>query len=120
MRRTRVDQIEHDGMVRLMAERFVQQGYRVAANLPGFVSPPRVNGRIPDLVACKKRQAVITEVETASSYAAPQTLLEFRAFSAYASSAGASFHAAIPKESLEAAQRQAALWNASPAKWWLI
>ena len=120
MRRSRVDQLEHDGMVRFMAERYRQEGYRVAANLPGYVSPPRVNGCIPDVFACKKRQAVIAEVETASSYAAPQTLQEFRAFSAYASSAGIIFHAAIPKETLEAAQRQAALWNASPAKWWSI
>ena len=121
MRRNRVDQLEHDGMVRIVAEQFHRQGFRVAASIPGYVSPPRVNGRVPDVLAYRNRETVIAEVETSFSYLTPQTLQEFRAFSSFSEScSGVTFHAAIPKQNLEAAQRLAALWNASPSKWWSI
>jgi hypothetical protein len=120
MRRSRIDQIEHDGMVRLVAEHFQGEGYRVAATIPGFVPPPPINGLIPDVLACKEDDTVITEVETSASYHSPQAFQEFRAFSSLSSTHGFIFHAAIPRHDLEAARQLAALWNASPAKWWSI
>jgi hypothetical protein len=120
MRRNRVDQIEHDGMVRMVAERLHQQGFRVSAAIPGYVSP-RVNGCVPDVVAYRNRETVIAEVETSFSYHAPRTLHQFRAFSSFsASCSGVVFHAAITRQDRQAVQRLADLWNASPTKWWSI
>jgi hypothetical protein len=121
MRRNRVDQIEHDGMIRMVAEQLHQQGFRVSAAIPGYVSPPRVHGCVPDVVAYRNRETVIAEIETSFNYHASRTLQQFRAFSSFSASCyGVAFHAATPRQGLESAQRLATRWNASPTKrWWI-
>ena len=49
MSRSQREQFSHDEMVRAMAKHFTAQGYAVSADVPGYTSPPLVNGRRPDV-----------------------------------------------------------------------
>jgi hypothetical protein len=123
MRRNWIHQLEPDGMVRMLAGQFHWQGCPGAASMPGYVTPLRVNGGVPDVLAHRNRETVTAELETSTSFQTFQTFQtfqEFRAFSSFtASYSGVRFHAAIPKPNLEAASRLA-LWNVSPTKRWSI
>lgn len=70
MLRTGFDQVEHESMVRHVAEQFAKEGYRVLANIPGYRRPQEMDGQVPDIAAVKGHQLIIIEVETATSYKA--------------------------------------------------
>ena len=118
MRRPEHEQLNHDSMVRVMADHFIKEGYVVSADIRGYNSPPLVNGHRPDVaVYSMGRLTIILEVETESTYSSSHTHDQFRAFY---SALGVKFHATVPKGILAAAQRTAASWGGPPSKWWYI
>lgn len=70
MLRTGFDRVEHESMVRQVAEQFEKEGYTVLANIPGYPSPQEIDGHVPDVAAVKGHQMILIEVETATSYKA--------------------------------------------------
>lgn len=59
---------KHDKEVKNTAAYYESRGYRVRADLPGAKQRPgMIEGRRPDVVASKKGDTVIIEVETKSS-----------------------------------------------------
>ncbi len=70
MLRTEFDQVEHESMVRQVAEQFTKEGYTVLANIPGYRCPQEIDGHVPDIAAIKGQQMIVIEVETATSYKA--------------------------------------------------
>jgi hypothetical protein len=61
-------QSKHDKGVQTSAEYYEQQGYEVKADLPDYPRPPIMGGRRPDLVATKRKETVLEEVETRDSF----------------------------------------------------
>jgi hypothetical protein len=116
MSRSRLDQLEHDGIIRVLAQRFRSLGYHVEADLPGYPSPRPIFGQVPDLVATNGH-CIILDVETGRTIG---TFRAFQRFKAFSFAQGMTFHAAVPKELLAPAQCVAAAWNALPVKWWVI
>jgi hypothetical protein len=67
--RAKKAQNKHDAKVKNIARGYRAQGYRVAADVPGYPQPRSFGRRRPDVVAQKGRDKVIVEVETPRSMA---------------------------------------------------
>jgi hypothetical protein len=66
-RRTKRHQRRHDECVLRSAQWHEWNGYSVTADLPGYTRPKIIYGYIPDMIACKRGDEVILEVETYKS-----------------------------------------------------
>jgi len=66
-KRTPRQQSKHDAGVQDSAEYYEQQGYNVQADISGYDKPKSIGGRRPDVIARKKQETVIVEVETKDS-----------------------------------------------------
>jgi len=62
--RGKMGQVKHDAKVQKELERFINQGFRTWADLPGRAKPPKVGGRIPDIYARKGKKLIVEEIET--------------------------------------------------------
>lgn len=65
--RGKVGQVKHDKKVQQRLEKYREEGFRVKADLPGRARPPKIGGRIPDLVAKKGKKLIVEEIETKST-----------------------------------------------------
>jgi len=83
-KRTVRQQSKHDLAVECSAEYYEQEGYNVQADIEGYKSPKLINGKRPDIVATKKDDKVIVEVETEDSLETDQKQL--KVFKDYAGS----------------------------------
>lgn len=63
-KRNEKQQSAHDEAVKKSAEYYEEQGYAVQADIKGFKKPKTIKERRPDLIAKKKKETVILEVET--------------------------------------------------------
>jgi hypothetical protein len=64
MNRSMTEQKNHDNCVLKIAERWVDDGYIVFADLDGWNLPQEIEGYIPDVMAVKKGVARVCEIET--------------------------------------------------------
>ena len=80
MNRTKWSQSEHDETVVEIAEDYVEQGYRVWADVPGYSKPKPINRHIPDVVAKDDFERIIVEVETEDSVDSKHAERQRRAF----------------------------------------
>ncbi|ANY71668.1 hypothetical protein BBD41_03210 [Paenibacillus ihbetae] len=71
----------HKRVVRLVANRLHNNGYRLMADHIGLSQPPEMNGYIPDIVADINGSIHIIEVETLDSYKDPHSIAQLKAFS---------------------------------------
>lgn len=118
MMRMQHEQLAHDDMVRIMAQHFLDQNYSVYADIPGFSSPPLVNGHRPDVAIYNMgRLIIIVEVETESTYASSHAYDQFKAFSGIL---GVEFHATVPSAVIARARNTVANWGIYPSQWWQI
>lgn len=69
-KRGKVGQAKHDVRVQQRMDFYKDKGFRVKADLPDRAKPPKVGGRIPDIIARKRKQLVVEEIETASTKSA--------------------------------------------------
>lgn len=58
---------KHDKAVKVSADYYKGQGFKVKADISGYPTPKTIRGRRPDVVAYKGRQKVVIEVETPTS-----------------------------------------------------
>jgi len=102
-KRNPLAQVDHDKMVGAVAQHLVSDGYRVAADLPGYNKPPAIGNtlltqHIPDVAAANGgKKPVIAEVETADSINDSHTDSQWRTFSSQAVRAGSRFWVVVPK-----------------------
>ena len=96
---------EHEGLIRMMARHFQNQGFTdIRADLAGFVQPDVITGggqsHRPDLT-CRRNGVggaqVILEAETASTIFDDHTASQWTLFSRAARQRGGEFHVAVPK-----------------------
>jgi len=68
-KRTRQKQYLHDKAVRKEAERYKKMGFKVRADLPGYLKPKPIGKykRVPDIEATKRGTRHIVEIETPDS-----------------------------------------------------
>jgi hypothetical protein len=98
----RVNQFNHDQMVKYTANYLVNNGYRdIKADLYGFAPPAKITwqqtgtGHIPDVTA-RNGQLNIFEVETDDSIFDQHTADQWKLFAAYAHQKGAKFWVVVP------------------------
>lgn len=60
---------KHDKKVKNIARGYKGRGYKVSASLPDYRKPRKIRGRVPDVIAKKRRKTIIVEVETSKSFA---------------------------------------------------
>jgi len=65
--RGKIGQARHDAKVQQRLDLYKGKGFKVKADLPGRAKPPKIGGRIPDIVAQKGKKLVVEEVETRST-----------------------------------------------------
>lgn len=64
-KRSAAGQIAHDKGVYREAINLQRKGWQVLADhIPGFVSPPEIEGYVPDIYAIKETETLIIEIET--------------------------------------------------------
>ena len=66
-KRGKIGQARHDREVQKRLDHYNKEGYRVKADLPGRAKPPKIGGRIPDIVAKKGNELIVEEIETPST-----------------------------------------------------
>jgi len=66
-KRGKIGQAKHDRKVFKEMEILKDEGFRVKADLPGRAKPPKIGGRIPDIVARKNKKLIVEEIETKST-----------------------------------------------------
>lgn len=67
MGRTKKSQSKHDAKVKKIADKLEKDGYKVQADVKGFPQPPTIKHVRPDVVAKKRKERIIVEVETTES-----------------------------------------------------
>ena len=67
MGRTKHEKTCHDSSVTRRAAGLKANKWNVKAAIPGYPNPPKMNGRIADIVATKGKNTRIIEVETQST-----------------------------------------------------
>lgn len=82
MSRTKAGQKKHDERVLKSAEYYEKQGYKVSVDLPNHDKPKKIGGFIPDLIAKKKGEEIIVEIETKSTIKSDKD--QHQAFKEYA------------------------------------
>ena len=102
--RTLVEAVEHDKLVRTLAEHYRSLGYNnIRADLSDWTQPVLIEGtkqnHIPD-VTCQKndlrRTPIIAEVETGSTISDNHTASQWSLFRDAATKAGGEFHLMVP------------------------
>lgn len=66
-KRGKTGQAKHDRKVRQRLDFYKEKDFRVKADLPDRAKPPKIGGRIPDIVAKKRKKLIVEEVETPST-----------------------------------------------------
>ncbi len=66
-KRGKIGQARHDRKVEQRMNHYKNKGYKVKADLPGRAKPPKIGGAIPDIVAKKKNELIVEEIETSST-----------------------------------------------------
>ncbi len=59
--------MSHDKLVKKLAQQYESQGYKVKADIDGYPTPQNINGARPDIIAQKKNEMKLCEVETPTS-----------------------------------------------------
>ena len=65
--RGKIGQARHDNKVQQRLDYYKDKGFSVKADLPGRGKPPKIGGRIPDIIATKKTVKIVEEIETAAT-----------------------------------------------------
>lgn len=93
----------HDSMIESVMEYMRAQGFfNITANLPGIPLPEKIykpeSGEyfIPDLIADRKGEGYIFDVETEDTLDDIQTAKKWKLFSAYAEKNNKVFHIVVP------------------------
>ena len=73
-------QSKHDSVVSGRAGELLGEGNRVWADVGGYVQPQLVFGYIPDIIAIKGNQNLISEVEPLDTYSSEHTKDQLKAF----------------------------------------
>lgn len=115
MDRTGKDKEIHDTMVKIRANNLKNDGYSIEADINGYNTPKEINGHIPDIVATKRKEKIIVEVETCDSYSSNHTKSQYESFDKVTD---AEFHVKIPESCLKEAKNKAKEWKISVDKWW--
>lgn len=71
-KRGKIGQAKHDNKVRKELDKLKGEGYRVWADLPDRVRPPKVGGVIPDIYARKGKKLIVEEIETKNTLKSDQ------------------------------------------------
>lgn len=79
---------KHDRKVARVAAGYRSLGYRVKADLPGWTTPPVLNGSRPDVLATKGKKKIAVEVETPKSYGLEHSMGQRRDLREWANSKG--------------------------------
>ena len=66
-KRGKIGQAKHDKKVQERLDFYKDKNFRVKADLPGRAKPPKIGGRIPDIVAKKGKRLIVEEIETVST-----------------------------------------------------
>lgn len=67
--RSQRQETKHNNTIQDSAEYYKKQGYNVQADISGYDKPKTIQGKRPDLIASKKGEKVILEIETLDSFA---------------------------------------------------
>ncbi len=94
--RTKEGQKTQDLKVAAIAQRLERLGYNVKADLPGHQKPPAIRGHIPDVLATKRSQRLIREIETRGTVASDKN--QHRAFRQYAKEKQADFRVLMARK----------------------
>ena len=83
--RSKEGQKKHDGSVGNVAQEFLNKGFTVYADLPGYTKPPTLKGYVPDIYAVKTGyfrgflpiiETKVVEIETEDSKDTYETKLQ--------------------------------------------
>ncbi|MDP2736475.1 MAG: hypothetical protein Q8O59_01665 [bacterium] len=66
-KRTKTGQAKHDKKVLQRLNLYKEKHFSVKADLPGRAKPPKIGGRIPDIIAKKGKKLIVEEIETPST-----------------------------------------------------
>ncbi|MCK4326301.1 hypothetical protein KAU86_02565 [bacterium] len=80
MPRSKNSQSKHDKAVRVRAKKLESQGFKVKADIPGFEQPPTIRKFRPDILATRRKQKRIEEIETKDSVDSARDLKQQQAF----------------------------------------
>jgi len=101
MRVSPQDKELHDRMVLAQISTYKNEGTRIlAADLPGWPSPPKVGRHVPDIVVERQGKRVCNEVETCETIQTPETREQFEDFAKWAT-----LHVTVPESCLEKARQ---------------
>ena len=82
-KRSKLQQSKHDALIKRIAAGYKAQGWKVKADILGYPKPLLIYGKRPDVVAEKRKQVRIIEVETPDTY--KKDVAQRKAFERYAS-----------------------------------
>ena len=74
----------HDACVAIWAKAYKFEKWTVHADIKGFLAPPEINKRIPDIYATKEGSARVLEVETDESINSDHAKEQITAFRVWA------------------------------------
>ncbi len=80
MSRSKRSQSKHDLEVRSIAKKRASQGYKVKADVSGYPKPDTIRGYRPDVIATKRKERKIYEVETPDSVKSARDQKQQKAF----------------------------------------
>jgi len=80
MARSKKNQSAHDRLVEKNARKYLDQGYKVQADISGFAKPRTFYGNRPDIIAIKGKKRIIEEIETPKSANTSRDLKQQAAF----------------------------------------
>ena len=73
-------QSKHDRKVLQIVMEYINKGYQIKADIPGYSKPGPILGYRPDIVASKGDHKTIIEVETPDSIGSDRDLAQQKAF----------------------------------------
>ena len=107
MRVSPQDKELHDRMVEAQIAAYKSEGARIlAADLPGWPSPPMIGRHVPDILVERQGKRICNEVETCETIQMPEAREQFEDFAKWET-----LHVTVPKSCLEKARQAIAQWG---------
>lgn len=110
----RVDQSQHERMVYAVAMRLDSEGFNeIKADVEGYELPDKIwwesaehKPHIPDITASKDSTSYFFEVETSDTIFVPESVVQWKLFSAHAIHINGKFIVVVPEGCLNEAREQ--------------
>ena len=114
IQRTGTDRMEHDNMVKRVADHLRNQGHKVSADILGYERPAQIGAHIPDVSSVDSTGTRhIVEVETCETINIQHTADQWRTFG----HSGANFYIAVPRVCELSAKSRATQLGLNPIVW---